>query len=358
MVFNLRRCTFALGITITQCLFAQTAKYSNEFLNIGVGARSMSMGNCAVSSVNDVTAAYWNPAGLAYIEGTADVAVMHASWFEGIAAYDYMAVAYRYDSIHSFALSAIRFGVDNIPNTLELIDEQGQVRYDRITTFSAVDYGFLLSYARKLNPAISLGGNAKIIYRFTGDFAHAWGFGLDAGLQYKKGKWLAGAILRDATSTFNAWWFNNDNLKEAFELTGNELPENSVEITLPRLIIGVGRKFQLPLNLGLLAVADVDFLFDGERHTLISSSWASIDPHMGLELSYRNLVYVRAGVNNIQKISDFDGKSTIDVQPNLGLGIFYRNLSVDYALTNPGSQASALYSNIFSIRYTFQKSQK
>ena len=44
---------------------AQFAKYSNEFLNIGAGARGMAMGNAQVASVTDGTAGYWNPAALA-----------------------------------------------------------------------------------------------------------------------------------------------------------------------------------------------------------------------------------------------------------------------------------------------------
>ena len=45
----------------------QFAKYSNEFLNIGAGARGMSMGNAQVASVTDGTAGYWNPAALANV---------------------------------------------------------------------------------------------------------------------------------------------------------------------------------------------------------------------------------------------------------------------------------------------------
>ena len=44
--------------------FAQFRKYSNEFLNIGAGARGLAMGSAQVASVNDGTAGYWNPAGL------------------------------------------------------------------------------------------------------------------------------------------------------------------------------------------------------------------------------------------------------------------------------------------------------
>ena len=43
---------------------AQFRKYSNEFLNIGVGGRALGMGNTQVSIVQDATAGYWNPAGL------------------------------------------------------------------------------------------------------------------------------------------------------------------------------------------------------------------------------------------------------------------------------------------------------
>ena len=43
---------------------AQFRKYSNEFLNIGAGARGLAMGSAQVASVNDGTAGYWNPAGL------------------------------------------------------------------------------------------------------------------------------------------------------------------------------------------------------------------------------------------------------------------------------------------------------
>lgn len=47
---------------------AQFRKYSNEFLNIGAGARGLAMGSAQVASVNDGSSGYWNPAGLVNVK--------------------------------------------------------------------------------------------------------------------------------------------------------------------------------------------------------------------------------------------------------------------------------------------------
>ena len=212
---------------------AQAPKYSNEYMNIGVGARALGMSNSYITSVDDVTAGYWNPAGLLGIGNQHQVALMHSEYFAGIAKYDYGAFATRLDSTSVLGVSLIRFGVDDIPNTTELIDANGNVDYSRITTFSAIDWGFLVSYAKQLKiKGLRVGASAKIIRRKVGDFAGAWGFGLDAGAQYDYKKWKFAAMARDITTTFNAWTFNlSDDMKDVFLATGNVIPENSVEIT-------------------------------------------------------------------------------------------------------------------------------
>ena len=127
---------------------AQSRKYSNEFLAIGVGARALGMSSSIVATVDDVTAGYWNPAGLTGLKRNFEVALMHSEYFAGIAKYDYGAIAKQIDERSAIGISFIRFGVDDIPNTTELIDANGQIDYDRITTFSAADYAFILSYAK------------------------------------------------------------------------------------------------------------------------------------------------------------------------------------------------------------------
>src|ERR1700740_1122322 len=72
---------------------AQFAKYSNEFLNIGAGARGMAMGNAQIASVADGTAGYWNPAGLVNVKDNPELNLMHAEYFAGIGKYDYLNLA-------------------------------------------------------------------------------------------------------------------------------------------------------------------------------------------------------------------------------------------------------------------------
>ncbi len=338
----------------------QAPKYSNEFLAIGTGARAKALGNSFVAISDDATAGYWNPAGLLRIEGDLQFSLMHAEYFAGIAKYDFGAVAFPIDTLSTIAFTYIRFGVDDIPNTTQLIDADGNINYDRITSFSTADNAFLFSYARKMKiPGLSVGANVKVVRRIIGSFANAWGFGLDLAAQYRKDNWQFGAIFRDVTGTFNAWNYTlDDEFIEVLERTGNELPTNGLEVTVPKLIIGGAWGKPLNSNFDILAEIDMDLTFDGKRNTLISSDFVSIDPHVGVELGFKRVVYIRMGVNNFQFATDQFDKKTLKVDPNIGLGLKLGHFYIDYALTNIGSASGALYSNVFSLKFDIYKKNK
>lgn len=352
--------SLVLMLWLTHNVFGQARKYSNEFLSIGVGAKAFGMSNACVASVDDVTSGYWNPAGLLGIKNDLQVGLMHSEYFAGVAKYDYGAIAKKLDSSSVFGLSVIRFGVDNIPNTTELIDAEGNLNYDRITQFSAADYGFVLSYAR--TPKIKglyLGGNAKIIRRIVGNFAGAWGFGLDAGAQYVHKGWKFGAMVRDVTSTFNVWGYSlTQEMKDIFTVTGNEIPVNSIEITLPRLVIGGARKVDLMKDLSMLAELNIDLTFDGMRNTIIRSNLISGDPHFGIELGYKGLAFLRGGIMNIQHEKDIKGIPVTTIQPNFGIGVKIKRISIDYSKTDIGDQSVALYSHVFAVKIDINKQAK
>ncbi len=336
--------------------FAQTApKYSNDFLQIGVGARALGMGTAVVTSDAGAFGVYWNPAVLATSPQKYGVGAMHAEYFAGIASFDYAGFAYKVDSVSGFGLSFIRLGVDNILNTTNLIDKDGNLDYNRISLFSTSDNAFILSYGKLLTPlGLSVGGSAKIIYRHVGQFASGYGFGIDLAVKKSFNGWVVGANLKDVTTTFTYWTFNSSSLEIAVgDSVFNVAPSQNVELTLPRLVTGVSRLVKVAGKVTALAEVNLDVTFDGRRHTVVSSNPISIDPKVGLEVGYNQMVFLRMGVNNIQEEQDFGGKKSYTFQPNLGMGVRWRGWTLDYALTNIGSVGVGQYSNIFSISYSF-----
>ncbi len=341
-------------------------KYSNEFLTIGAGARAHGMSNAMISHIGDVSAGYWNPAGLTQINTPFQVSAMHAEWFAGIAKYDYISFAKQLkgENNAAFGLSVIRLGIDNIPNTLNLVEPDGTINYNNISTFSAADYAILVSYARDVklkDKTLSLGGNAKVIRRVIGTFGNAWGFGIDLGAQYRTGNWFFGLMGRDITTTFNAWSFTlKESEKDVFLATDNEIPKSSIEITLPRFILGAAHKFEFKNNYSLLAAIDFDMTTDGQRNVLISSKTFNIDPHLGLEGAFRDIIFLRGGIGNFQRaLDDFNGqKKILTFQPNFGVGLKLGSLRIDYSLTDIGNVSQVLYSHIFSLTLDLKNKKK
>ena len=347
---------------------SQFRKYSNEFLNIGAGARGLAMGSAQVATTTDATAGYWNPAGLVGVKDHPNLNLMHAEYFAGIAKYDFGALAIPVkDNKRTLGLSVLRFAIDDIPNTLFLVEPDGSINYNNIKTFSSADWAFLLSFAQNIkakgNKSMSFGANAKVIYRKVGSFATAWGFGLDAGFQLHGKRGHFGIVARDITTTFNAWSFNfTDQEKEVLYLTNNAIPVKSTELTAPRLVIGGGYSFPLGKSLKLTPEASLDFTFDGKRNTVLSTNPVSIDPHVGLEASIKDVFFIRGGITNFQQaLADGDTLNQKKVwiyQPSAGAGFKIKNVMIDYAYTNLANQSNPLYTHIFSLRVNLIKKEK
>ena len=358
----------AIALIAYVSVWGQFRKYSNEFLNIGAGARGLGMGGAQVASVTDGTAGYWNPAGLAGVKDYPSLNLMHAEYFAGIGKYDYGSLAIPlHDEKRVVALSVLRFAVDDIPNTLFLVEPDGSVNYNNISSFSSADYAFMLSYAQKIkdddDEKLSFGGNVKIIYRKVGAFATAWGFGIDAGVRYQTNNWQFGLSARDITTTFNAWSFSfTEREKEVLYLTKNDIPVKSTELTAPRLIAGAAHIFPLNEKFSLTAEANLDMTFDGQRNTVVSNKVINIDPHIGLEASYQNTIFFRAGVSNFQRaLADGDTLNQKKVwifQPAVGAGFKMKNVKIDYAFTNLANQSNPLYTHIFSLRLDLRKNNE
>src|ERR1700760_3040751 len=194
--------------------FAQFTKYSNEFLNIGAGARGLAMALAQVASVSGGTAGVLDTDELASIRDP-QLNLMHAEYYAGWGKYDFANLVLPLkDNKRTIGLTVLRFAVDDIPNTIFLVQPDGTVNFDNITTFSSADYAFIFSLAQKADLSkdkhINFGVNAKVIHRTAGTFATAWGFGFDAATLLYGNRWKVGIVAKDVTTTFNAWSFSLD----------------------------------------------------------------------------------------------------------------------------------------------------
>lgn len=349
---------FAFGCTIFLLLIfsgkTYGQKYSNEFLSIGVSSRAMALSNSILVSSDDVFSGLYNPTGLLNLSSDFQIGLTHIELFSGLAKHDFIGGSRKLNDHSAIGISMVRFAVDDIPNTIDLIDSDGNIDYDNIRSFSVGDYGFFFSYARKSKiENLRYGMNVKIIRRKAGDFASAWGFGLDLAALYDYKKWHFGAMGKDLTSTFNAWSFTTtERMEEVFILTGNEIPTNSLELTIPRLLIGASRVFDINEKFRIMAELDADLTFDRKRNVLIPSNFASIDPHLGVEVSYKQLIFVRGGIGNAQKYVNEDKKESYIFQPSMGVGLKVGKLGIDYAFT---SHPVFNFSHIISVKYSIDQ---
>ena len=345
------------------------AKYGADFLAGGVDARALAMGGANVAQTRDVNSVYWNPAGLVHTEYP-EVAYMHAERFAGIVSFDFAAIAYPVTHNSTVGLSFFRSGVNDIKNTLNAWDaERNQPKANPesyITSFSAADMAFFLSYARKLSQRFSVGASGKIIRRTVGNFADAWGYSLDAGAQWHGDRFRFGVQIQDLSSMLQSWSVNTS----AFSIEGTnpdtgkpytftevfdqELPTGDTFLVLPVMRLGSGLIIPVGAQSTIAIGLDLDIAFDGQQADAFNLGEVSFHPRFGTEFSFRSLVALRAGINRISQTDSYG----LDIVPSVGAGIRLGLLSVDYGFGDFGGLVSDLgYSHRISVHFTWKRQQ-
>jgi len=293
---------------ITQGFAGGFKKYAGEFLTLGGGSRSMAMGGAQVAVTNDVTAGYWNPAGLVNADGL-QFHFTHTKQFIASIQYDYIAASNHFDDNTTLGFSMLRLGISDIKNSLSAAIYNGSdlvgLDYSKISNFNTADYAFLFSYAKNFTDDISIGANAKVIYRDF-DSESALGIGFDAGMQYR---WYSnltlGVMLRDITTTMMAW------------STGEK------EFITPSLRSGATYKYSIEdWGLYLQPSMDLGFLFESrDAAAQVNVGPISLDTFWGFEAGYENTLFLRLGYDDLER---FNG----------GLGLSITKFGVDYSYTN------------------------
>ncbi len=319
------------------------AKYGADFLAGGVDARALGMGGAYVAHADEITAGYWNPAGLYRIEST-QLSYMHVERFAGAVSFDYGAVAFPLDERSALGISFFRSGVNDIVNTLNAWDpvlQQPRANYESlVTTFSAADWALFVSYSRAINDRLSAGVNFKGTRRSIGDFAEAWGYSMDAAAQYRTGPYRFGVTLQDLTTMLQSWSVN----RSAFELSGDDinpatgepytftevfgqdLPEGGTELVLPVVRLGSGAAWPVGERHTVTAAFDVDLAFDGQRAYVPNMGDVSFHPRVGAAFNYAGIAELRAGLQRIQTGGDIGG---ITASPSVGAGVRLDFISLD-----------------------------
>ena len=282
--------------------FADTEyKYAGEFLTHGVGARPLGMGGAFVAVADDVTAGYWNPAGVADVADRS-VHLMHSETFGRVISYDTGAYVHPTETGGAFAVTVVRLAIDDIPFTDFEVDED-RILYDpsRISWKSDSEMAMLVTYAGTASDALRLGGNLKLIMKRIADYT-CYGFGFDVGAKYDvwRGTTL-GANIQDVTTTLLSW-----DTKER-------------ERILPTAKLGVAYRADLPSMDGVVTLAaDGDFRFENRQTADEYHIGAvSADTHYGIEFIYRGLLGVRAGLSRGQMTA--------------GAGVTLGGFTIDYA---------------------------
>ncbi len=364
--------TFRTGLLVALAVLVvapvqgqKLAKYGADFLSGGVGGRALGMGGAAVALSQDVASGYWNAAGLSGLAHP-QIAYMHVERFAGIVSFDYASAAYPVNDRSTVGVSFFRSGVNDIKNTLDAWDaerDQPKPNYESyISTFSAADYAFYLSYARRVSGPLSLGVTGKVVRRSIGPFAEAWGYSFDVGAQYRVGRVQLGLNLQDVTGMYQSWTVDPDAFNGntetnpdtgqpySFEETfGQELPSGGTYVVPPVARLGAG--YAVPFGESSLTFGlDVDLAFDGQEAYAFDAGGVSLHPRIGTEFDYKGVLAFRAGMSRLTPTPD-DG---VSFTPVLGAGLNLKQVSLDYGFGDFAGITSDLgMTHRISARLTF-----
>ncbi len=315
-----------------------TGTTAASFLEIGVGARAMGMGGTYAAIANDPTALYYNPAGIALINGP-QIELMHNEWLVNTK-HDFFGGVLPlslFNSAVGFSVNSLGYG-DQPVRTIRRPEGTGE-------TYNARDAVVALSYAMALTDRFSFGLSAKWInqriWHESGNAA-----ALDIGIFYLtalKGLQLGfcmsnfGTRLRirgrDMDSTVDPDKKNSDINRVPVQYKTDSYP-------LPMTLrAGISYEMDLGMLGSLLLAADLLHPTDNQESI-----------NLGMEYGFAGMFYVRSGYENL-----FEGNSVNGL--TLGCGIDYwhpgrMGFRMDYAYSDWGILDN---SHRFSIGISFPK---
>ena len=272
------------------------------FLSVPMGARATGMGTAFVAIADDPTAMYWNPSGIADLQGFHFV-FDHTSWIADLA-YEYFATTLNMGSIGTLGLNATASNYGEMKvTTVDFQDGTGEV-------FGVTDFAVGVTYALKLTEEFSIGFNPKVIYQKIWRMS-ATGYAIDIGMLYRTP--FKGVTLGMAVSNFGTkMQMQGENALVLFDPdpynSGNNgrIPAylSTDKWELP-LTFRVGLAYDLPLeNFGRVRF-DVDALHPSDNFESLN---------VGAEYGFDEVVFIRGGWKSLFQKESEEGLT-------LGIGV-------------------------------------
>jgi hypothetical protein len=160
-------------------IFEKVGTVGAQFLKIGVGARGVAMGEAFVAVADDATGTYWNPAGIAAVQGS-QFSLNHSTWPAGLS-HEFASYVFSYKFIPGvLGVSATVLQMDPMAETTEYRQEGTGYQFD------AGSMALGLTYARMLTDRFSFGATVKWIHEGLADYSGET-FAFDLGTLYNIG---------------------------------------------------------------------------------------------------------------------------------------------------------------------------
>lgn len=288
MKYNLLILIIIISLSRTIFVWAKTSPGTAgaPFLKIGVGTKAVAMGEAFSALADDITAVYWNPAGLIQISKP-EISTMYNDWFEGVG-HGFLGFGFPTSQKRAIGLSVIHLGIGKIPGYAD-----GEVGSVPVSTgnFSARDTAFAFTYATVLTDSISFGLNIKGITQKI-ENEEASSFGIDLGQLYQSP--IEGLILSTVVQNVGS--------RVKYSIEGDKLP----------LTLKFGSAYRVkeqPLTLTCDLTKPID------------NNWKL---NLGLEVWFKNLIALRGGFNS-QVFKDLGTGITC------GFGTTIKHYQIDYA---------------------------
>jgi Uncharacterised protein family (UPF0164) len=274
-----------------------------QFLKIGVGGRASALGDAFIAIANDVSALYWNPAGLVQFEND-EIIFSHNNWVVDIN-HDFLGGVYHFGN-SAIGLAVTGLSMDDMPVTTEFAPfGTGQF-------FGFSDVAIALTYSQSMTDKFSFGVTVRYIEE-TLDKLKMRGVMIDIGTYY----WTGLGSTRFAVTVSN---FGSELAPDGkVVLVGNRGENSDWQSFAPPTMFRIGFAFEP---------------YETKEHKFTTSIQLnhpndnSENFAIGLEYVWRSILFLRGGY-----------KFNVDEQnysfgAGLNVPISIAHFTLDYAFTN------------------------